>query len=179
MGQPKALLRYRGETFLDRAIGILSACCDEVVVVAGQRGEELRASLDHDSAARFATNPDPSRGQLSSLQTGLAAITADAVIFTPVDYPAVLPSTIAGLARALGSGATLVIPRHRGRHGHPVGIARALAIEILALPVSCSARDVIQRHDALYLDVEDPGILMDVDTPADYRDLTGRHPFEA
>lgn len=178
MGQPKALLRYRGETFLDRMIGMLSTCCDEVIVVAGHRGEELRASLDHDWAARFVTNPDPSRGQLSSLQTGLAATGADAVIFTPVDYPAVLPSTVATLAEALGGGAPLVIPSYRGRHGHPVGIARALAVEILELAGGCSARDAIQRHNALYLDVDDPGILLDVDTPADYRDLTGRHRFE-
>lgn len=171
MGRPKALLRYRGESFLDRMIGLLSACSDEVIVVLGEQADGIRASLERAGMARFVVNPDPARGQLSSLRTGLAAIAGGAVIFSPLDYPAVLSSTAGAVAAALREGASLVVPRYQNRHGHPVGISAALAGEIMALAGDASARDVIHRHAARYLDTGDPGILLDVDSPADYRRL--------
>ncbi len=178
MGRPKALLDYQGESFLDRLIGLLVPCCDDVVVVLGHHADEIRSSLRRAFEVRFTLNSEPTRGQLSSLQTGLAAIVADAVIFTPLDCPSVAPATIAALAAAIRSGADLVVPRYEGRHGHPVGISHALVTEILALSCGASAREVIHRHAALYLDAGDPGILLDVDDPADYRRLMGEGSVE-
>ena len=171
MGRPKALLPYQGETFLDRQIGLLGAVCADVVVVLGHQAESIRAGLARNAQARFVENPEPERGMLSSLQTGLAATEADAVLFTPLDYPAVRAETVAAIAARLGEGAELVVPRHDGRHGHPVGIAWRLAEEILALPLAAQARDVIHRHTASYLEVDDPGVLRDVDDPAEYARL--------
>ncbi|MCX6624365.1 MAG: nucleotidyltransferase family protein [Acidobacteria bacterium] len=168
MGRPKALLEYRGETFLDRLIGLLGAHCDEVVVVLGYHAAPIRSGIRRSSEARFVDNPDPARGQLSSLQTGLASVDVDALVFTPLDYPAVSGETVGRIAAALRAGAQLVAPEFRGRHGHPVGISRLLAEEILALPENSQAREAIHRHRATYLDVADAGILMDVDDPAAY-----------
>src|SRR5262249_39848884 len=70
MGTPKALLDYRGETFLDRLIRVTGAVCDPVIVVLGHHAQEIRGRVK--SAAHFVVNPDPERGQLSSLQTALA-----------------------------------------------------------------------------------------------------------
>ena len=70
MGTPKALLDYRGETFLDRLIRVLGAVCDPVIVVLGYHAEQIRAGVN--GRVQFVVNPTPTRGQLSSLQTGLA-----------------------------------------------------------------------------------------------------------
>jgi len=69
--------------------------------------------------------------------------------------------------------APLVIPRYRGRRGHPVLAARPLIPEFLALPPDGQAREVIHRHlgEALQVDTEDPGIVEDVDTPEAYQRL--------
>ena len=171
MGRPKALLSYQQETFLDRQIGLLGAVCEEVVVVLGHQAEAIRAGLARAAEARFVENPDPERGMLSSLQAGLADITAQAVLFTPLDYPAVRAETVAALAGRLREGVPLVVPCHDGRHGHPVGIARRLDEEMLALPAGAQARDVIHRHTASYLEVDDAGVLRDVDDPAAYARL--------
>ena len=66
-----------------------------------------------------------------------------------------------------------MIPRRRNRRGHPVFAARSIASELLALPAEAQARDVVHRHvsQTLYLDVDDPGILADIDDPAAYRKL--------
>ncbi len=176
MGSPKALLACQGETFLDRLIGILASYCEPVIVVLGHRAETIRAGLSRAGQATFVVNKNYRDGQLSSLQCGLAAVPAasDGVLFTPVDHPAVAPATVAALAAAFERRAgKLVIPRFRGRHGHPVCCARELIPEFCALEKGSQARVVIHRNasQTCYVDVGDPGILADVDDPEAYRSL--------
>jgi molybdenum cofactor cytidylyltransferase len=164
MGSPKALLHYRGETFIDRLIGVFSPC-DEVIVVLGHDADTIRKGMKR--RATIVVNPDPERGQLSSLQCGLSAVAdADAVFFTPVDYPTIEPSTVRALLPLAGKFA---MPRYQGRRGHPVLIDRELLAELLACQTA--ARDVIRAHEPQYIDVNDPGILEDVDDPAAYARL--------
>lgn len=174
MGSPKALLPLDGETFVDRLIGIYSIHCRPIVVVLGHDAEIILAGIRRASDATFVRNPDPGRGQLTSLQCGLAALPPDipGVLFTPVDYPAVRPSTIEQLAVNL-PGNLLVIPCYQGRHGHPVAIAQELIPEFLALPETARASDVIHRHagQTRYLEVADPGVITDIDTPEAYQQL--------
>lgn len=176
MGSPKALLEFQGETFLDRLIGSLAEICAETIVVLGHHANLIRERVTE--RARFVVNPDPDRGQLTSLQCGLAAVAAGCggVLFTPLDYPAVKPETVHRLAAAFAqrpAGTALVIPRFQGRRGHPVLVAAWLIPEFLALPETAAARDVVRRHEAAiqYVDVDDRGVVTDIDTPEDYRRL--------
>ena len=180
MGSPKALLEFEGETFLDRLILMLGQCCSPVIVVLGHEPQRIKTGLVHADLATCVTNPNYEWGQFSSLQCGLTAVPADAggVMFTPVDHPAVLPSTVARLARRFQervAGELLVVPRSAGKHGHPVCAAAELIPEFLALPLEAQARDVIRRHreHTAYVDVDDSGILKDVDDRAAYARLTG------
>ena len=176
MGSPKALLQYRGETFLDRLISACGLACTDVVVVLGEHASEIRAGIQR--KARFVQNPDPDRGQLSSLQCGLAEAQGSAM-FIPVDLPAVESNTIGKLVDAFETRSALIaVPRFGGKHGHPVCIARPVIEELLALPATGQARDVISRHRAetLYVDVDDPGILRDIDTRLDYENLMAETP---
>ncbi len=175
MGSPKALLEYRGETFIGRLARVLSAVCDPLVVVLGYHADALRPAVPN---ATIAINPAPERGQLSSLQAGLAALpsAAEGFLFTPVDSPAVESTTVDRLAAEFqrrDPATQLVIPRFKGRRGHPVFATRAIANELAALPLTAQARDVIRAHvaDTLYIDVDDPGILTDIDDREAYRVL--------
>jgi molybdenum cofactor cytidylyltransferase len=175
MGTPKALLDYRGETFLNRLIRVLGTACDPVIVVLGYHADEIRASAH--GRVRFAVNPDPSRGQLSSLQAALAEVPEDAegFLFLPVDCPAAEPATIERIADALrvNDESMLVIPRHEGQRGHPVGVRRELIPEFLALPADGQAKEVVHRRvdRTRYLDTFDAGVLSDIDDPEAYRVL--------
>jgi molybdenum cofactor cytidylyltransferase len=172
MGRPKPLLSLDGETFLDRLIARFSGICSPVTVVLGYDAGRIRAGIRQAAGAEFVVNPLPERGMLSSLQCGLASLPddTDAVLFTPADLPSIQSSTIAAVA---ASDAAIVIPRRGGRNGHPVRVSRGIAAELLSLPVDAQAREVLHRHrgETLFLDVDDPGILHDVDTPADYEAL--------
>ncbi len=166
MGSPKALLLYQGETFLARMFRLMNGFCGPVVIVLAP-GTEAWAPV----GATVAVNPDPDRGMLSSLQRGLSIAGDDIVLFTPLDYPTILESTIRAVVEADGE---IVIPRFDGRRGHPVRISGRVAQELLALPVETGTpADVIRRDAARihYVEVDDPGIHRDIDLPSEYRKL--------
>jgi CTP:molybdopterin cytidylyltransferase MocA len=170
MGSPKALLLLRGETFADLLIETFSRYCDPVILVLGHDADLLRSGIRRKSSARLVINHEYQTGQISSLQCGLRAAPSgtSGVVFTLVDHPNVRPETMQAL---LAAGAPIAIPRFEGRRGHPVFIAGELFPEFLKLPAGASARDVLDRHPAevRYIDVNDPGILQDVDDPEAYR----------
>ena len=179
MGRPKALLDYRGETFVERLVRILVSVSDPVIVALGHGAEALRPRMP--AGARVVVNPDPDRGQLSSLQIALAAVPPDAsgFLFTLVDCPAVSESTVAAVLGAFEQRPEhvhIVIPRDSGHRGHPVCVAAALIPEFLALPPTAETRQVINAHAGatMYLDVDDPGVHTDADDPAAYSRLTGK-----
>jgi molybdenum cofactor cytidylyltransferase len=172
MGTPKALLDFRGETFLERLRRVLGGVCDPVIVVLGYNAQEIRERTQ----GRFVVNPDPSRGQLSSLQTALGQVPdeAEGFLFMPVDCPAVEAETVGRIVDEFRSrDALLVIPRHEGRRGHPVCARRELIAEFLALPAEGQAKEVVRRHvdRTFYVDTNDVGVLSDIDDPEAYRVL--------
>ena len=184
MGSPKALLRYGQETFLDTLTALLGRRCAPVIVVLGAHAAEIRAASTR--PATFAVNPDYALGMSTSLQCGLRAVPpdADGVLFTLVDHPAVAAATVDALLRPLlaplapmdASRRPLVrVPRYRAKRGHPIWFSRQLIPEFLALPAAGPARDIVARHvdRTEYLDLDDPGIVADIDSPEDYRALTG------
>ena len=169
MGSPKALLEFRGETFLDGLIHVFAEYCSPVVAVLGAEAARIRAGLLAAGQARIVVNPDYRLGQITSMQCGLREVPKHArgVLFTLVDHPNVRRATVAELLREPGA---VVIPRYAGRRGHPIYFTQALVPEFLALDSGSSARVVLERHAAEIrsLDVDDPGILDDVDDPEAY-----------
>ena len=179
MGAPKALLDYRGETFVGRLVRVLGTSCSPVIVVLGYHIDIIQQQVP--ASATIAVNPDPSRGQLSSLQTGLTAVPAEAegFAFIPVDSPAVAEETVNQLVHAFEKrkpDTLFVIPRQSGKRGHPVLAARSIAAEFLALPPTAEAREIVHAHvdRTEYVDVDDAGIFTDVDDPEAYRLLKER-----
>ena len=173
MGTPKPLLVYRGETFVDRLVGLFSERCSRVIVVLGANAEPIRKGLKR--PATFVVNADYAQGQTSSMQCGLRAVPDDCpgVLFTLADHPAVSPGTRdAVLAHA---DAPVCVPRYLGKRGHPILFSRSLIGEFLALPPTGAAREVVRAHadETVFLDLNDPGIVADVDDPAAYRALIG------
>jgi molybdenum cofactor cytidylyltransferase len=189
MGFPKALLRYRDETFLDTLIGLFAARCQPVIVVLGAQSDRIREGTLR--AASFVINADYQRGQTSSMQCGLRAVPpgAESVLFTLVDHPAVTGDTLDALLRGRSSESVPMsgdaagmttsylvrVPRYQGRRGHPIWFGRELIAEFLGLPDNGAAREIVRGHSSHteFLDVDDPGILADIDDPAAYGRLTG------
>ena len=176
MGRDKALLAYRGTTFLNYLISILQPRIEPLIVVLGHHADSIRRSVA--VGPRIVVNPDYRRGMLSSLQVGIRVLPpeVEAALFTLVDHPAVAGSTVDQLLAAFAdSGKALIIPRYGDRRGHPVIATRAVLQKMMALPPQASPKDVIHAHrsETEFIDVDDRGILRDIDFPSDYDKLTG------
>jgi molybdenum cofactor cytidylyltransferase len=112
------------------------------------------------------------------MQCGLRAVApdADGVLFTLVDHPALSCDTLDALLAGRGMPSPLLrVPRYAGRRGHPIWFHRDLIAEFLELRPTGAARDIVRAHAAQteFLDVDDPGILADIDDAEAYARLTG------
>lgn len=179
MGTDKALLTYRGHTFLNHLIYLALPRVKEVVVVLGHNADAIAATVPNSPRIRSVVNREYDRGMLSSLQKGLAAAAgvADLILWMLVDHPAVRGRSLDALiAAAESSGAPLVIPRYNGKRGHPVVLSGAIAEKLLRLDPARSPQDVVRSHysEACFLDLHDSGVRRDVDRPPDYRELVGQ-----
>jgi molybdenum cofactor cytidylyltransferase len=83
------------------------------------------------------------------------------------DMPFVLPSTIQALSDALARGAGIAAPVMQGRRGNPVAFGAAYLSELLALQGDQGARALLKAHPVTEVEVADPGIFHDIDTPTD------------
>lgn len=176
MGRPKALLPLRGQTFLAAVSNAFLEAFEPVVVVLGHDADEIETKAGLDERVQVVRNPDYDRGMLSSLQCGIAALPREikAAAFTLVDHPAVQAATLRALADHFRNcGAEVVLPRYQAERGHPVIIKRSILDELAALPADASPKAVLRarRTEASFLDVEDPGVVADIDTPQDYQRL--------
>lgn len=176
MGRPKALLPYNGRLFIDLILENLSAAgCAPVIPVLGNNAQKI---LDRSLAKRYphVLNPHPEAGMLSSVKQGIKRIPAEcsSVVVALTDHPFVTRATYSQLIKlAATQPERIIIPAYRGRHGHPVCVGRFLFEDILNTPDTSSLRAVFQTHKEkiLYLDVNDAGIVCDVDTPEEYARL--------
>jgi molybdenum cofactor cytidylyltransferase len=182
MGRDKARLPIPGGGwFLSRlARTFLEAGCSEVMAVVGPLGDEIHAAAARERLpVRFVVNPDPSRGQLSSLQEALAVLSgheARGLLMSPVDQPLVTPATVRRVIEEWArSAAPIVRPSWGGRHGHPVLFDARVLGELRAADLSAGARAIVHRHasEARDVEVNDPGAFEDIDTPEDYRRVFG------
>jgi len=190
MGSDKALLPWppsatgqapSSETFLSAAIRSLSRVTEFVVVVAGKNEAGL-APMVYAHGASLVVNPDPSRGQFSSLQVGLREVLnhgRDAAMVTLVDRPPVNSATIQTLREAFGAAdqnVWAVVPEFSGKHGHPYLVGREMIEAFLRVPATSIARDIEHDHQKhiQYVRVADPLIAVNINTPEDYAALLTR-----
>jgi molybdenum cofactor cytidylyltransferase len=190
MGRDKALLPWpplpaasssTARTFLSAAIRSLSPFTDAVIVVAG-KNELTLAPFVYATAAVLLKNPDPSRGQFSSLQVALREVLnrgRDAAIVTLVDRPPVSAATIEKLHEAFENASSekwAVIPEFDGKHGHPVLVGREMIEVFLRAPATAVARDLEHqnREHIQYVQVNDPLAVVNINTPEDYQALVSR-----
>jgi molybdenum cofactor cytidylyltransferase len=193
MGTDKALLPWppantpfpsRPGTFLSAAIHSLRLPTDMVIVVGGKNADSIAPTV-YAAGAFLVINPDPDRGQFSSLQVGLHEVLnrgRDAAIVTLVDRPPVAPETInrlcAAFAEATQRWKWAVVPEVAGKHGHPFVLGREMIEAFLKAPSSATARDIEHQNQTHieYVPLDDPLIAANIDTPEEYASLAAQNP---
>jgi molybdenum cofactor cytidylyltransferase len=176
MGRSKALLPFppTGRTFVAQlAATLLAGGAADALIVGRPHDDALRREVDRlPAGVRFIENPNADSGQLSSLIAGVNAADRPgtrAILVTPVDLPLITPATIAALLAAFARATEPIVrATHAGRHGHPVVFGRAVFDSLRGGDPRIGAKAILRSHPVLDVEVNDPGVLTDVDTPADY-----------
>ena len=179
MGRPKALLPIDGVRFIERIVATLkSTRVDEIIAVLGHNAEEMRQKVS-DLPVKIVVNPNYKQGQLSSLIAAIRSIESgenhhrvDAILVHLVDHPYINVDLVnLMIDRFYETKQLIVVPRYRGRRGHPVIFSRALFAELLAAPLDQGAKAVVHAHrdQTLEIDTDDAGVTVDIDTPEEYR----------
>jgi molybdenum cofactor cytidylyltransferase len=176
MGREKILLPLRGATILEAVLETLAAAgvAERVVVLRPDLAEA--ADRARRAGGSVVVNPHPEGEMLVSIRLGLGALAGnpDAVFIWPADHPAVTVGTVALLAASADSDLAL-IPTYLERRGHPALIGKALLPDIARIPPGEGLRHLYRAHSGSVREiaVKDPGVVQNIDTPADYQELIG------
>jgi molybdenum cofactor cytidylyltransferase len=174
------LLNWRGKSLVRHtAEQALASRITGLVVVLGAGARDVRAALiGLDGPVHLVENPAYADGQAGSVRAGLTALpsAASGAIVLLVDQPLVGPAVINQLIDTFAAHpeTLAVVPTYQGRRGNPVLLARALFEPISRISGDSGARAVFAAYadQILTLELNDPAIVTDIDTPEEYAQLT-------
>jgi molybdenum cofactor cytidylyltransferase len=176
MGSPKPLLQIRGKSFLEHIVAQAQRSnLSELRIVLGHQADKVLRTLPQ-LQSEVIINPDYDQGQLSSLIKGLQAVeksSVEGVMLFLVDHPFVTCELINSLLQQFSrQPLPIVIPTFHRRRGHPMIFGRQLFSELVKAPLDQGAAVVVRSHqpEILHVEIEDEGILIDIDTPKAYQE---------
>jgi molybdenum cofactor cytidylyltransferase len=176
MGEPKALLRLRGKTFIEHLCAATRHPRVELMrIVLGADALEIQAQLPSIPPESFLINSDWRKGQLSSIHAAIHNLPegeTEGVLLCPVDHPLISAQLVGQLiAEFDASRKPIVLPTFRGRRGHPVIFSAALFGELLAASPEIGARQVVWAHanDVAQVATEEEGVVLNLNDPETVR----------
>jgi molybdenum cofactor cytidylyltransferase len=174
MGTQKLLLPYGGTTVIGRVVdAVVGAAVERTVVVTGADHERVAEALAGRDVV-LVRNPDGEGDMLSSVRCGVAAVPGEceAAMVVLGDQPSISAGLIEKLVRAYrGAGRGIAVPTYEGRRGHPVLFSRRYFGEVMTGFEGEGLRGLLLAHpeDVLEVAAATSGVLVDIDTPEDYR----------
>ncbi len=177
MGEFKPMLHIGAISAAQRVISTLrQAGAEPVVVVTGNQAEKLEHHLSR-AGAIFLRNENYAKTDMfRSVCIGLDYLCGrcDKLLFTPVDVPLFTAETA---RRLLKSKAEMACPLYNGTEGHPIMLKASAAKKLLAYTGDEGLRGALREAGLKKecIEAEDPGVLFDMDTPADYEKLLEYH----
>ena len=176
MGQPKALLPWRGQTLLEWQISSLArAGVGETVVVLGHLAEQVAPYVRGIPSLRSVVNHQYRKGKTTSIKAGVSNIdsSAEGVLILAVDQPRPWEVLSQIIQAHLREGASITVPTYEGRRGHPPIFASALFPKIRAISEkTLGLRQVMADHGTEVNEVEADSavVLLDLNSPQDYEE---------
>jgi molybdenum cofactor cytidylyltransferase len=167
-GGDKLVVDIKGEPLLNWTLwSLLDGGVGKVVVVTAPAADFSSVKLTTDPRVSLVVNPDPSRGMLSSIQTGLSIVSGDPLLILPADMPFINSSTVTAIATACIRRQRVIVPVHGEQRGHPIAVPAFLRQQILSASPEATLKDALGHAERIELPVSDPGILRDIDRRAD------------
>lgn len=180
MGRPKPLLLWHGVTLVEyQTSSLLSGGVDDVIVVLGHEATQVKAHVNV-PRSRHVVNPDYRRGKSTSVLAGLSEVASDAesILLLGVDQPRPPEIVATVLESHRVTGALITSPRYEVRGGHPLVFDASLRSELETITEENEGiRAVFRAHrdDVNEVDMDDPIVCLDLNTPEAYEEAKSRY----
>jgi molybdenum cofactor cytidylyltransferase len=177
MGRFKPLLPFGGAPLIETVLKVARRAGEPVVVVTGYRAEELTAALEHLPAVSCVYNDHYRTGMFSSIRCGICAVErlrsdrdAAPVFVALADMPWITEGDYRALARRYGQGGCDAVRfRFREIPGHPVLLSPSVTESVASSGNDAKMPQVLSRFQVCSIQAEDPRVVRDIDTPADWQ----------
>lgn len=177
MGSSKPLLPLGEKLIIHHCLdNLLAAELTDITVVTRQDSVQIFDAISS-YTVRNIINPDSQSDMAGSIRCGLADLNpkTTGLLITLVDHPLVQPSTLRKLHEYhLNSPNSILLPVYHHKRGHPALFPVSLIKDIFKLP---TLRDIVRNNRSTIREVEvdDRGVILDTDTPEDYKKLQEYH----
>lgn len=165
MGKYKMTLDIGGKTLLERCIDSMYEYCNRVIIVGGYRFEDIRCIADNYTKVDLIYNKNYTEGMSSSIRHAFSNLIEEKFFFIPGDYALINKNTYGTMLEEEGD---IIIPAYEGEKGHPVMMKSLYAEHYLNDNRGITLRDFIRETGYKTVDVDDEGVLLDLDTYDDY-----------
>lgn len=171
-GTNKLTLDVYGKTVIEQCILGMYDICSRIIVVGGHRIEDIKHILYNYPKVKLIYNEDYLSGMFSSIKKGMENIRESRFFLIPGDYPLISIKTYKDM---IAIDKDIVIPVYNGKRGHPLLMKSYLIDEILKNSFYKTLRDFIAVKESTFINIDDPGILIDIDTMEDYNRINQLH----
>lgn len=161
----KLELEINKKAIIQRCIESLYDECNKIILVSGYKHEKIDELVKNYTKVKVIYNEDFHKGMFSSVKKGIQHVTAERFLLIPGDYPLVNKEVV---KKILNEENEIVIPSFNKRGGHPILLSSKLIKEILNEKEDSNLKIYLRKKQCSYLNIDDEGILIDVDTIEDY-----------
>jgi len=165
----KMTLEYEGKPLIMHTIETAHSICDRVVVVTGHYHRELNDLLSSFEYVKIIYNDLYEQGMFTSIKAGVKIVDNDFFII-PGDYPSIQEATY---KKIIDSSGNIRVPSYNHKLGHPIFFKKQYKIELLETKYT-NLKDFRNSHIYSIIDVDDQGIIQDIDDMEDYKKLLGK-----
>lgn len=162
----KMEFEIEGKAILKRCIESLYDVCNRIIVVSGYNHERIEGLVREYSKVEVVYNENFHKGMFSSVKKGISNVKAERFFLTPGDYPFINKEVCTKLAEY---SEEIVIPSFNKKGGHPILLNSSLIEEILMEDEDSNLKLFLNKKLRTYVDVEDKGVLIDIDTEEEYK----------
>lgn len=167
----KMVLPLGDKTVIEQTVDTMLSVCSTVFVVVGYQKEDVSKLFTYNQSVKIIENEHYEQSMFLSVKKGVEQISAPSFFMCPGDYPLVQQETYQIIAESLE---TITIPSYNNIKGHPVHISGCYISDILNEPDTSSLRAVINRLGFTKIEVDDEGVLLDIDDMQTYNELLKR-----
>lgn len=178
---PKALLPWFGRPLIQYQLEQVAAVGPvRIVLVTGYHADRMAPYHDAVAGVHVTENPNPARGRASSIVHGVSALPDNLSSFAivNVDQPCAAPILAQLIAARDKTDKQIAIPRYQGKRGHPPLFAGTLRNAVLQVSEETQGLKAITRShraETAYVDIDDPSVIWNLNTPDDYHRAERQH----